>query len=313
MNTATTLTEFILTEERRHKDATGSFTLLLTHVENAAKIIASHIKRTGLADILGKTGNKNIYDEDVQKLDEFSNNLLVDLLSASGQVGYLASEELPEAITVDKKGQYNVFFDPLDGSSNIDTNISIGTIFSIYHNDGNWLKPGRNQVASGYIIYGSSVMFVYTFGNGVNGFTLDPGIGSFLLSHPDIKIPNTSSYYSINEGYFSMYDQPIQNYLMALKKSKQYKCRFVGSMVADIHRTLIKGGIFLYPRYTKKPNGHIRLMFEINPLALVVEQAGGMAVSDKINPLDIIPQKLESRLPIVMGSKREVEKYLKYC
>ncbi len=313
MNTITTLTEFILKEERRYKNATGSFTLLLTHIENAAKIIASHIKRTGLVDILGKTGAKNVYYEDVQKLDEFSNKLLVDLLSESGQVGYLASEELPEAIEVDKKGQYNIFFDPLDGSSNIDTNISIGTIFSIYHNDGNLLKPGKKQVASGYIIYGSSVMFVYTFGNGVNGFTLDPGIGSFLLSRPNIKIPDGKTIYSINEGYYNMYESSTRKYLDTIKKEENITARYVGSMVADIHRTLIKGGIFLYPRYTKKPNGHIRLMFEINPLAFIIGQAGGMAVSDKKNPLDITPQKLEQRAPIVMGSKNEVEKYLEYC
>ncbi len=314
MNTVTTLTEFILKEERRHKNATGSFTLLLTHIENAAKIIASHIKRTGLVDILGKTGAKNVYNEDVQKLDEFSNKLLVDLLSESGQVGYLASEELAEPITVDKKGQYNVFFDPLDGSSNIDTNISIGTIFSIYHNDGNLLKPGKKQVASGYIIYGSSVMFVYTFGNGVNGFTLDPAIGSFLLSHPHIRIPEmVNTTYSINEAYYDQFEPAIKKYLDTIKKESKVTARYVGSMVADVHRTLLKGGIFLNPARINKPEGKLRLMFEVNPLSYVVEQAGGASVSGKNNPLDIVPQKLEQRIPIVMGSKNEVEKYLEYC
>lgn len=311
----TTLTEFILAEERKFKQATGSFTLLLTHIENAAKIIASHIKKSGLVDILGQTGETNAYQEEVQKLDSFSNQLIIDLLSSTGHVGSLASEELEKPIEIDKKnGQYNVFFDPLDGSSNIDVNINIGTIFSIYRDNVNLLQPGSKQVASGYIIYGSSVMFVYSCGNGVNGFTLDPSIGSFILSHPNIKIPESKSIYSINEGNYELFDESLKKYLTSIKKEeKPYKARYVGSMVADVHRTLIKGGIFIYPQDKKNPNGKLRLMFEVNPLSFIMKQAGGNAVSNSKNPLEIIPEKLEQRVPIVMGSEKEVEKYLQYC
>lgn len=313
MNSIATLTEFILKEERQFKKATGSFTLLLTHIENAAKIIASHIKRTGLVDIIGQTGNKNIYNEDVQKLDEFSNRLLINILTESGQVATLSSEELENSILIDKKGQYDVFFDPLDGSSNIDTNISIGTIFSIYHHKSS-LQPGKKQVASGYIIYGSSVMFVYSFGNGVNGFTLDPAIGSFLLSHPDIKIPESKSIYSVNEGNYGLFEPSIQKYLSSIKKEKKpYKARYVGSMVADVHRTLLKGGVFMYPADKKHPDGKLRLMFEVNPLSFIMEQAGGSAVTNGKSPLEIKPNSLEQRVPIAMGSKKEVEKYLKFA
>ncbi len=309
-----TLTEFILKEERQQKNATGSFTLLLTHIENAAKIIASHIKRSGLVDILGQTGNKNAYNEDVQKLDEFSNRLLIDTLSETGHVASIASEELAEPILIDKKGKYNVFFDPLDGSSNIDVNINVGTIFSIYHNHSTLLQPGRKQVASGYIIYGSSVMFVYTYGNSVNGFTLDPAIGSFLLSHPNITIPDSKNIYSVNDGNYELFESSMQKYLNAIKlEEKPYQSRYVGSMVADVHRTLLKGGIFMNPSNKKNINGKLRLMFEVNPLSLIIQQAGGRAISNLKNPLDIIPEKLEQRVPIVMGIKKEVDKYLKYC
>ncbi|MDO8609075.1 MAG: class 1 fructose-bisphosphatase [bacterium] len=306
-----TLTEFILKEEHQHKGATGSFTLLLTHIENAAKIIASHIKRSGLVDILGQTGNKNAYNEDVQKLDEFSNQLLIDILSESGQVGTIASEELAEPLVINKNGKYNIFFDPLDGSSNIDVNINVGTIFSIYQNVTDTLQPGKNQIASGYIIYGSSVMFVYTYGNGVNGFTLDPAIGSFLLSHPQITIPESKNIYSINEGNYELFDKHTKKYLQTIKQEiKPYKARYVGSMVADIHRTLLKGGIFLYPSDLKNQQGKLRLMFEVNPLSYIMEQAGGLSISNGKNPLDIIPETLEQRIPIVMGSKLEVEKFI---
>lgn len=312
-NKVITLTEFILNEERRFREATGSFTLLLTHIENAAKIIASHIKRSGLVDILGQTGNKNAYNEDVQKLDEFSNQLLIDMLSETGQIAHIASEELPEPIVIDKNGKYNIFFDPLDGSSNIDVNISVGTIFSIYHNHSTLLQKGRKQIASGYIIYGSSVMFVYTYGNGVNGFTLDPGIGSFLLSHPKITIPEKKNIYSINEGNFDLYKEPVRKYLNSIKhEEKPYKARYVGSMVADIHRTILKGGIFLYPEDEKQPYGKERLMFESNPLSFIVEQAGGLAISNGKSPLDITPESMEQKIPIVLGSKLEVEKYLRF-
>ncbi len=307
----TTLTEFIIKQERQFKKATGSFTLLLTAIENATKIIASHVKKTGLVDIIGVTGEKNIYQEEVQKLDRFSNDLLVDTLVESGQVYAVASEELVEPIFVKKHpGEYVVFIDPLDGSSNIDANISIGTIFSIYHKSENILQPGLKQVAAGYVIYGSSVMFVYSCGGAVNGFTLDPSIGSFLLSHPNMKVPLSGNIYSINEGYEKIHPEYIKKYLKVLKNGKKvYKGRFVGSMVADIHRTLLKGGIFLYPEDAKHPQGKLRLMFEVNPLAYIMEKAGGMALSGTKSPLEIIPHKVDQRAPIVMGSKEEVEKF----
>lgn len=309
----TTLTEFIVAEERKFKNATGSFTLLLTHIENAVKIIASHVKRSGLVDILGQTGEKNIYAEEVQKLDVFSNQLLVDILSSSGQVNSLISEELEKPIQIDGTGPYNVFFDPLDGSSNIDTNINIGTIFSIYHNTDKLLQKGNKQVAAGYIIYGPSVMFVYSYGNGVNGFTLDPSIGSFILSHPNIKLPESKSIYSINEGNYELFDASLKKYLQDIKKGeKPYKARYVGSMVADVHRTLVKGGIFIYPKDSKQPQGKLRLMIEVNPLSFVMKQAGGSATSDGVDPLDIDPQSIEQRVPIAMGSTKEIEKLLQY-
>ena len=304
-----TLTEHILKEERNIPLATGKLTLILNQIAEASKIIASHVKNSGLVNIEGKTGEKNIYKEEVQKLDSFSNNLFVDLLTEIGFVNMIASEEIEKPIILNNKGEYSVFFDPLDGSSNIDTNISIGTIFSIYKNKDNRLQKGASQVAAGYILYGSSVMFVYTCNASVNGFTLDPSIGSYLLSHPNIKTPEETFEYSINEGNFNLYDEKIKNYLKILKE-KPYKIRYVASMVADIHRILLKGGIFLYPSDFKQPNGKLRLMFEVNPMSLIIERAGGKAYSKNQNPLDIQPTDVHQRVPIIMGSKSEVEKFI---
>ncbi len=304
-----TLTEHILKEERNIPLATGKLTLILNQVAEASKIIASHVKNSGLVNIEGETGEKNIYKEEVQKLDTFSNNLLVDFLTEVGFINMVASEELEKPIFLNNKGEYSIFFDPLDGSSNIDTNISIGTIFSIYKNKDNKLQKGVNQVAAGYILYGSSVMFVYTCNASVNGFTLDPSIGSYLLSHPNIKTPEETFEYSINEGNFNLYDEDVKNYLKSLKE-KPYKIRYVASMVADIHRILLKGGIFLYPSDLKQPNGKLRLMFEVNPMSLIIERAGGKVYSKNQNPLDIQPTDVHQRVPIIMGSKSEVEKFI---
>ena len=301
----TTLTEFILSEEKKHKGATGSLTLLLTHIENAAKIIASHIKKTGLVDIVGTTGVMNASKDEVKKIDAFSNQLLVDTLAECGQVGSIASEELDDAIVIDKNGRYNVFFDPLDGSSNIDVGITVGTIFSIYHNDDTLLQAGKTQVAAGYILYGTSVMFVYSSGAGVNGFTLDPGIGSFLLSHPNIKIPKKGDMYSVNEAHSEEWSEGVKKYVQSCKVAG-YKARYIGSMVADVHRTLLKGGVFLYPTDTRE-----RLMFEVNPLSFVIVQAGGKAVSGGQNPLDIVPSQLHQRVSIALGSPEDVDTYLR--
>lgn len=312
----TTLTEFILEEERNFHNTTGSLTLLLTHIENAAKIIASHVRRSGLVDIMGKTGTTNTYGEEVQKLDQYSNDLLVDILTQSKLVKAIASEELEEPLYLDNDGHYSIFFDPLDGSSNIDSNINIGTIFSIYRSNDSILQPGNKQVAAGYILYGSSVMFVYTSGKGVNGFTLDPSIGSFLLSHPQMKVPGSSRIYSINEGYTKIYDKQLNKYLVHLKEQeKSPRSRYVGSLVADIHRTIIKGGIFLYPENAKDTDGKLRLMFEGNPMAFIISQAGGSIYSKKSktgNPLDIVPQTVHERAPLVLGSKKNVEEFITF-
>lgn len=307
-----TITDTILEEQKKNPHARGNLTLLLTHIVDAAKIIASHANRTGLVDILGKTGNKNAYDEEVQKLDEFSNNLMVKTLFESGQVYALASEELPDILySPTKTGDYVVFFDPLDGSSNIDTNGPIGTIFSIYHKSDTVLQKGNSQIAAGYILYGPSTVFVYASQYSINGFTLDPSIGNFLLSFPNIKIPQKGNIYSINEGNHELYDEQTKKYLTHLKNSKSHKARYIGSMVADIHRTLLKGGIFLYPSDSKNKEGKLRLLFEVNPMTFLVEKAGGKAVSNGQNPLDITPTKVDHTVPIAIGSRGNVEEYLK--
>lgn len=312
----TTLTDFVLEEERKNRNATGNFTMLITHLENAVKIIASHVRASGLVDIMGATGAKNVFGEEVQKLDEFANKLLVDNLRNSGHVYAVISEELEKPVYPKKEheGAYIVYMDPLDGSSNIDTNCPTGTIFSIYRRDGdNLLQQGSKQVAAGYVIYGSSVMLVYSAGNGVNGFTLDPNIGSFLLSHPNIKIPEKGKIYSINQGYESIYSKGVKSYLAHLKENGGYTARYVGSGVADAHRTLIKGGIFLYPANTKQKEGKLRLMLEVNPLAYLAEQAGGVSVGKGgKSPLAILPKHIHERCPFVMGSREDVELYLQY-
>lgn len=310
-----TLTDYIIEEQRNFPKSHGNFTSLMTQIENASKIIASHVKASGLVDIQGKTGNTNTFGEEVQKLDEFSNNLLVDTLINSGDVYAVVSEELEKEIYApeEKSGEYIVYFDPLDGSSNIDTNCPIGTIFSIYHRDGGLLQKGRNQVAAGYIIYGSSVMFVYTFGQGVNGFTLDPSVGSYLLSHPNIKIAEEGNIYSINQAYESLLSESNQNYLQSLREEANSKLRFVGSLIADAHRTFIKGGIFLYPTDKKQPEGKLRLMLEVNPFAFLTEQAGGKALGiDNKNPLDLKPENIHQRSPFIMGSNKNIEHFLSF-
>lgn len=309
MNRVITLTEHILQEEQKNPKATGSLTLLLNQIAEAGKTIASHVKRSGLADIMGTTGQTNAFDEQVQKLDEYSNTLLIDMLKNTGQVHTIASEELEQPELVNPQGNYHVYFDPLDGSSNIDVNVSIGTIFSIYHADHDVLQAGNKQVAAGYIVYGSSVMLVYTTGASVNGFTLDPAIGSFLLSHPDIKTPNTHAEYSINEGNSTRLDAHHQNYLKQLK-TDGYKLRYIGSLIADIHRILLRGGIFLYPADSKSPSGKLRLMHEVNAVAWLVEVAGGKALASGQSPLVLEPTDVHMRTPIVAGSAGEVEKYI---
>ena len=311
---AVTLTDFLLEDERKNEKATLGLTILLHQIENATKIIAAHVKSSGLVDIIGATGNINASGDEVKKLDQFSNKLLVDTLIPSGQVHAVVSEEIEEAVFAENsKGEYIVFFDPLDGSSNIDTNCPIGTIFSIYHKDGGLLQKGEEQIAAGYVLYGPSVIFVYTSGNGVNGFTLDPAIGAFLLSHPNIKVPSKGEIYSINEAYEARYDKGIQTYLKHLKQEGNSRGRYVGTLVADAHRTFIKGGIFLYPADTKQPEGKLRLMLEVNPFAFLTFQAGGVALgANNKNPLTIAPKHIHELSPFVMGSPKNIKTYLSF-
>ncbi|MEN9407071.1 MAG: hypothetical protein RLZZ455_287 [Candidatus Parcubacteria bacterium] len=314
MNTQVSLTEFILEEERKYPKAHGDFTLLMTQLEYAGKVIAGHIRKAGLVDILGMTGNTNSSKEEVIKLDQFANTTLVETLTSSQQVHAIASEELEDIHSVEKHdGEYVVFLDPLDGSSNADVDVTIGTIFSIYHKNKSLLQPGIHQIASGYILYGSSVMFVYTAGSGVHGFTFEPTVGSFLLSHPDIKIPKRGDIYSVNEANTEGFDEGTKAYLASLKMTENpQKSRYIGSMVADVHRTLLKGGIFLYPRDTKYPTGKLRLLFEVNPLSFLMQHAGGKAVCHSGDPLTIIPTSLHERSDIILGSPENVDEYLHF-
>lgn len=311
MRHVTTFTDFLLESERNYPKATGSFTMLLIQLEHAAKVISSHVREAGLTDILGKTGKTNAFAEEVQKLDDFSNTLLVELLTSSNQTHALISEEMEEPLYTQKKhqGDYIVYFDPLDGSSNIDTNSPIGTIFSIYHKGSTLLQKGEKQVAAGYVMYGSSTMLVFADDQGVNGFTLDPAVGSFLLSHPNMQIPEEGHVYSINEAYTPLYEEPVKTYLTKVKGQPKTSLRYVGSMIADIHRTLLKGGIFLYPTDSKHKEGKLRLMLEVNPMSFILEKAGGTAVSGATTPLSITPSSIHQRAPVVLGSKKNVEFY----
>lgn len=321
----TTLTEFILNEEKKVDEATGSFTILLTILENSVRIIGSHIKKTGLVDILGAAGGINTYGEEVQKLDEFANKLLIDNLLDSGFVYAVGSEELDKPIFSNNlRGDYVVFFDPLDGSSNISVNAPMGSIFSIYkapplsfrakntHDEKEILFKGSEQLAAGYALYGSSIMFVYSAGQGVNGFTLDPSIGSFLLSNPNMTVPDEGKIYSINEGLSDLLDKNHNSYLSSIKKD-EYRTRYMACMVADVHRIINSGGIFLYPENEKDKNGKLRLIYEVNPMSYIIEQAGGKACDSKgKNPLNHNPESISERHPIALGSKKEVERYLSF-
>ncbi len=312
------LNRFILEEERKYPNATGSLTQALMSIESATKIIASQVRKAGLAGILGKAGKTNVQGEEVQKLDELSNEILIDILSDSGEFYALASEELDEPIYPEKgkNAKYVIAFDPLDGSSNIDVNVSIGTIFSIHKRVGdgieNFLQEGYKQVAAGYIIYGSSTMFVFSTGNGVNGFTLDPSVGMFLLSHPDMKLPEKGKIYSINEANEKKWtDENLKKYIDALK-DEGYTSRYIGSMVADVHRTLIKGGIFGYPADKKNTSGKLRLLYEASPMSFLITQAGGKATTGKEDILNIKPEKIHQRVPVFLGSKKEIDQLLSF-
>lgn len=318
----TTLERFILAQERDHPGATGELTNLLYDVALAAKVIASQIRRAGLTNILGSAGTSNVQDEEQQKLDIFANETMKNALNHTGRVCTMASEEDEELIPIPDgvpAGKYAVLFDPLDGSANIDVNAAVGTIFSIYHRvttEGpgqleDVLQPGSQIVAAGYVMYGSSVMMVYSAGHGVHGFTLDPTIGEFLLSHENITTPGTGKYYSVNESNFGRWSRAVQRAVRGFHgddpaRLKGKNSRYIGSLVADFHRNLIGGGVFLYPGDTKNVNGKLRLLYECAPMAFLAEMAGGAATDGSTRILDIVPTALHQRTPLVIGGKDDV-------
>jgi fructose-1,6-bisphosphatase I len=317
-----TIERYIIEQERLHPEATGELSGILYDLALAAKMIAMKVRSAGLADIIGSAESENIQGEVQQKLDVLSNDIIVKALDHGGRLCAMASEEEPDIIQIPDKfrcGKYCLMFDPLDGSSNIDVNVPVGTIFSVVqkvtpgrHGElEDFLQPGNKQVAAGYVIYGSSTMLVYTTGQGAHGFTLDPALGEFLLSHPDIRMPETGRYLSVNDSYETMWTEDVVDLMKVYKGQsgdrKPLNGRYVGSLVADFHRNLLGGGIFAYPANTKSPKGKLRLLYEANPLAFIVEQAGGAAIDGKKRILDVQPTELHQRTPLYIGSKREID------
>lgn len=320
-----TLARHIIEQERLHPEATGELSKLLHDLSLAAKVISLEVNKAGLVDILGFTGDNNVHGEQVKKLDIFAHDMMFRAMDHGGHLCVMASEEEEDIIHIPdqfKIGKYVLLFDPLDGSSNIDANISIGTIFSIYKritDDGkpgtlvDCLQQGFAQVAAGYVVYGSSTILVYTAGHGVHGFTLDPSFGEFLLSHKNIKTPKKGKIYSINEGNYKYWHPGVKKYIKYLQEEDEaterpYTSRYIGSMVADIHRNLLYGGIYMYPADSRSPDGKLRLMYECDPMAFIVEAAGGRAIDGKQRILDIMPDSLHQRVPIFIGSEYDVNK-----
>ncbi|MCA9596919.1 MAG: class 1 fructose-bisphosphatase [Myxococcales bacterium] len=321
-----TLETFILEGMYKSPAATGTFTSLLNQIALAAKLIAGRVRRAGLADVLGWTGETNVQGEYVQKLDVIANDTMISVLRRRGHCMGLASEELDDPVLFpDATGGYLVTTDPLDGSSNIDVDVSIGTIFGILRVDKSelpvetktFLKPGRDLAAAGYVIYGSSTVLVLTTGQGVHGFTWDPSAGEFFLSHENIRCPKKGNLYSVNEGNFERWSEGVRRWNAHLKKldksdGRPYSHRYVGSLVADAHRTLLKGGIFAYPADLKNPNGKLRLLYEANPFAFIFEAAGGMASTGKGRVLDVVPGELHQRVPLIIGSTEDVKTFERF-
>jgi fructose-1,6-bisphosphatase I len=313
----TTLQSHILNEEQMYPEATGDFSWLLSGISLAGKTIANKVRRARIEDVLGEHGDINPHGEEQQKLDVIANEIILRCLGDRANIAFLASEEGEEPIFLrerDEGGRYCVMFDPLDGSSNLDVCVGVGTIFSILRNDRrktretpHYLQPGYRQVAAGYILYGSSVVFVLTTGHGVNLFVLDQSIGAFVLVSTGLRIPKAKKIYSINEAYVDSFPPAYREYL-AYAHAEGYSSRYIGSMVADVHRTLILGGVFLYPPTETHVKGKLRLMYEANPMAMLVEQAGGTAIAGTERILDIMPEALHQRTPVVLGSKEEVER-----
>jgi len=317
-----TIQRHLFVSQLRHAGATGELSSLLNSLAFAGKLIQREVRKAGLVDVLGLTGRVNIQGEQVKKLDVYAHQILVKVLSESGYTCVMASEEEEDVIHLppgEKLGNYAIAFDPLDGSSNIDANVSIGTIFSIYRRRSSigpgvrddLLRPGREQVAAGYILYGSSTMMVFTTGDGVHGFTYDPSAGEFLLSHPYIRVPKKGKIYSVNEGNSAQWTQGIRDYVLHLKEKdpatdRPYSARYVGSLVADIHRTLLYGGIFLYPAEKDRPKGKLRVVYEAAPLSFLAEQAGGRAIWGEGLIRDLVPVSLHDRTPLFIGSEEDV-------
>lgn len=321
-----TLGEFIVEKQNDFPHASGELSSLLGSIKLAAKIVNREINKAGLVDITGAVGTENVQGEEQQKLDLYANDKFKAALEARDQVCGIASEEEDQAVSFNRQlnrdAKYVVLMDPLDGSSNIDVNVSVGTIFSIYRRispvgspatDADFLQPGHRQVAAGYIIYGSSTMLVYTTGNGVHGFTYDPSLGVFCLSHENMQIPVDGNIYSINEGNYIRFPLGVKKYIKYCQEcvpqdNRPYTSRYIGSLVADFHRNLLKGGIYLYPSTASYPNGKLRLLYECNPMALLIEQAGGRATDGQQRILDLIPTELHQRVPFFVGSTNMVNK-----
>ena len=320
-----TLTEFIIEKQSEYPQASGELSRLLNDIGIAAKFVNREVNRAGLGEVMGYVGEVNVQGEDQKKLDVYANNQFIAALKSGGQCCAIGSEENEDIIVLDsdisKHGKYVVAIDPLDGSSNIESNVSIGTLFSIYRRRTvrgsaqleDFLQPGRNLVAAGYVIYGSSTMLVYTTGYGVNGFTLDPSVGLFILSHPDMRYPEGGSIYSINEANYFSFPEGVRQYIHYCQEEdaathRPYSTRYIGSMVADIHRNMVRGGIFLYPGTTKNKKGKLRLLYECNPVAFLAEQAGGKASDGFRRILDIQPTSLHERSPLFVGPTHMVER-----
>ncbi|MBI3607810.1 MAG: class 1 fructose-bisphosphatase [Nitrospirae bacterium] len=323
-----TIEQHILDQQRRFPGVSGDFSGLLYDIALAAKLVSKEVNRAGLGDLLGTMGEVNVQGEIVQKMDKYANELFIRILTAGGKVCAIATEENENITEIHEDGfigKYAINMDPLDGSSNMDVNVSVGTIFSLHRkrsagprgSEEDCLQAGSKQACAGYVIYGSSTMLVYTTGLGVHGFTLDPAVGEFILSHPNMMMPSQCRMYSVNEGNAAFWDAGTRAYVESLKAvdpptGRPYAARYIGSLVSDFHRNLLKGGIFLYPADCKdphKPSGKLRLLFEAAPMAFIAEQAGGAATTGSERVLDIVPAKLHQRVPLIVGPKDEVSRY----
>ncbi len=320
-----TVQQHILREQRRFPGASGEFSWLVSGITLATKLIEAKVRRAGLSDILGVAGDVNVQGEVQQKLDVYANEMLVHALSVRESVAMMASEENDHPMLAhggSPNAKYIVVFDPLDGSSNIDVNVSVGTTFSILRRTAEHLdsevsadevlQPGHKQIAAGYVVYGSSTVLVYSAGNGAHGFTLDPAVGAFVLSHPNIRIPEQGKNYSMNEAYLERCPAAYQRFVARMRRGElgaRYSSRYIGSMIADVHRTLIKGGVFLYPPTDEFAEGKLRLLYEANPIAFLVEQAGGIATNGHKRIMDVQPKSIHERTPLVAGSPVEVQAF----